>query len=1476
MSKSRSLTRIHRPHHAQFPAPEQLESRVLLTRGEFIGFFTAVPWMIEAGQPIPLIAGYRTGGSDIVSPYLDYIEVLIGEGQEPVHLYQGDADMGDPADQHRSFDFGTTDDEFVQAGGESWAYVAAVIRPEDYAAAVSSGRLEITARIWKTDDPATPLVSEEDSWTVQLPAQLPQWDHWSAGDTHHHTAYTDNLGEHGAPLAILRLLAQSAGLRWVTATDHSMELHEIDPAVEFIDLAPNVDPDVYRDIWNISDTAHYFHWADMEDNPAYGADGSDFFFIKGEEGTSGVEDSAPFKGSLAPQYHWLTYGFAPDDPVIYGPGDPDNLRSLSDVLSDISDISDPSSPAFTYMAHPIWDNDYTGSHFDPLAAETALSIIDPYTGQPVFRGLEIWNEYSSPYPPNVALWEQILLTHINDNHNWYLAAGSDTHFSDSLASGFPRTVVWTPGEEPTRADVLDALWGGRFFVTDGPYFTMGVDRDSDGVLNQAGIDVNLGEDMVALNAEDAHIIFDWPDQALTPWGQIQIGQVKLIQYGQDGQKRTILPTETTYDAAAQATIDHDAGNAFGHGWQAFRAEVHIGEYEAYTNPIWINFDPLFGGSIPQVTVTSPPPGGASVTLGNPYEIAWTATDADGDPLTASVFIDADTDPFNGMTLMASGLSANSFSLNTWTLGMGEFYAYVLVSDGLIEIGDYGDGPLRVQNTAPNVTVLTPGVAGESISPGTVFNIAWTATDAESHPMTYSVYYDADKDPGNGRTLLAKDLTATSWSWNTTGVAGGGYNIQVEADDRSLIGSDYSDGMLMISGPPLISQFTTPDGRTTISLYDTLATGPDDSDLTIGAAGQPGWLGLDVAVIGGANGQAPTIYITPTGGSRGMGIVCSGPVAGILDGRPVGSPSTSFIILGSGAGQLILNSGLSGSDIDGLAFGGLVVPDDPDGDGESGDRLAIYSQGPVGTVILKGGAIRGDVVVKGDVNVFLGQSFGSGTDTAISGKAGTILFTELGGNNAVSVSGALTTLNVQNLGGPLEITAASARDILVSGNLNLDLATTSGGVSLLYATGTLSGTATVAGKLGLLYAKGASSLTLNAGSVGTYFAGGNVTGQINAGGIELLYSGGALNADVASSGTLGQIVAAKGIAGAISAASGAARTILNIHGDIVGSLSAPEGFGYIGAPAGNISAMINSSSPNASIAAVNVGKTFSGGIETAGSLGSFSAGAVTARTVKALARTTIIAERGIGRIAVTGDCGDADIGAGLDGVVNPKTPEIGMVYVGGNMLRTNVSAGVWWSESGAFSDGAAPNGWIRRESAKLGLVFVGKTLGSGSGAAWGIGCSGDIAYLGDSSGQILKSGVNETSRANYLIARKVSAPAPPHDTMETAYLLGTVACDTRLTRTGLDTLDGRDDFFRIEYVGGCMLATHFIEIRFSNSAGNLDLILLDSTGREIKSSKDNDDDEFLSIPFEGATYYAVVRPRSGATNPDYELEINFAV
>jgi hypothetical protein len=91
---------------------------------------------------------------------------------------------------------------------------------------------------------------------------------------------------------------------------------------------------------------------------------------------------------------------------------------------------------------------------------------------------------------------------------------------------------------------------------------------------------------------------------------------------------------------------------------------------------------------------------------------------------------------------------------------------------------------------------------------TSFSIRFVGADADADPTTVSLYYDADTNPGNGKTLIASGIPATAgqFQWNTTSVPRGEYYIYAEASDGIQVIGRYSTAPVQLFSPP-----TTPTG-----------------------------------------------------------------------------------------------------------------------------------------------------------------------------------------------------------------------------------------------------------------------------------------------------------------------------------------------------------------------------------------------------------------------------------------------------------------------------------------------------------------------------------------------------------------------------------------------------------------------------------------------------------------------------------------
>ncbi|MFX0208989.1 MAG: right-handed parallel beta-helix repeat-containing protein [Candidatus Hodarchaeota archaeon] len=167
-----------------------------------------------------------------------------------------------------------------------------------------------------------------------------------------------------------------------------------------------------------------------------------------------------------------------------------------------------------------------------------------------------------------------------------------------------------------------------------------------------------------------------------------------------------------------------------------------------------------------------------LTLEDEVVIQWTAsTDTLGHLLTYSVFYS----PNNGVswTSLVSNLLTTSYTLDTTTIADGTYILLkVQVTDSVGFIAEtISEQTFLILNALSPPTIIFPN--GRETLNGTV-TIEWkTSLDPFDHSVTYTVYYSSDN--GAFWTVLATDLTTTSYSWDTTTVPNGfSYLIKVEA------------------------------------------------------------------------------------------------------------------------------------------------------------------------------------------------------------------------------------------------------------------------------------------------------------------------------------------------------------------------------------------------------------------------------------------------------------------------------------------------------------------------------------------------------------------------------------------------------------------------------------------------------------------------------------------------------------------------
>ncbi len=124
---------------------------------------------------------------------------------------------------------------------------------------------------------------------------------------------------------------------------------------------------------------------------------------------------------------------------------------------------------------------------------------------------------------------------------------------------------------------------------------------------------------------------------------------------------------------------------------------------------------------------------------------------------------------------------------------------------------------------------------------------------------------------------------------------------------------------------------------------------------------------DVRVAFGAGDAVSSIVLGGKRSMDGVGVIIHGAsqVGNIRDARGGTLGDLAFILSDSPVRNIRLNGVVAGYDANGLGLGGLHLPDDLDGDGDTDDLTALWVDGTTRTVRV-GGAVTGDIFVEGPV------------------------------------------------------------------------------------------------------------------------------------------------------------------------------------------------------------------------------------------------------------------------------------------------------------------------------------------------------------------------------------------------------------------------------------------------------------------------------------------------------------------------------
>jgi hypothetical protein len=438
--------------------------------------------------------------------------------------------------------------------------------------------------------------------------------HWFYGDTHYHSACTNDIWEFGNPVGAARDAGHALGLDWLVVTDHSCDLDDLDP--------PQAGSRFERLRTEIAGLA--------------AADG-DFRIIQGEEITlandekwyvhmlaiGGLTDLIPggfwpegdsILNSIAARLNGLIarWGGYPADAIkrLVGPMLPFKQVLARVPAETLLFAAHPYSPAQPppkglWLAGDLDHERLTGHEFwNGRARRKAVATDNPFV-EPTWSLPDDVNRVKELRKRVSGEWEAALRRAADTwpagrgrpGHWPIFIAGSDAHgdFNYSVGVGWDyrqygfiidnalgrvRTVVHLPdrpaGGLPGEAEILDALRRGSCLVTDGPVLEMSARQGAElahmgGVLPVRGavlVEVTLHTTGEFGPAEQVEVIA-YPAQAKRPvHTRIRPGLHRLVEFdGRCGYLR------------AQVTTTGPDGERFC----------------CFTNPIWL--DNATGGPV---------------------------------------------------------------------------------------------------------------------------------------------------------------------------------------------------------------------------------------------------------------------------------------------------------------------------------------------------------------------------------------------------------------------------------------------------------------------------------------------------------------------------------------------------------------------------------------------------------------------------------------------------------------------------------------------------------------------------------------------------------------------------------------------------------------------------------------------------------------------------------------------------------------
>jgi hypothetical protein len=150
---------------------------------------------------------------------------------------------------------------------------------------------------------------------------------------------------------------------------------------------------------------------------------------------------------------------------------------------------------------------------------------------------------------------------------------------------------------------------------------------------------------------------------------------------------------------------------------------------------------------------------AARLVAGPIAVQWTASDADGDPLTFNVQYSPDDGA--SWQILAQNVTGSGVDIDTFNVAPSDAGRFrVWVSDGIHTSSDTSDAPFRVPNAAPEVEIIAPA-DGITVASGQTVAFLARVFDRGTGPLPADqLAWRSSRDGtlGYGRRLAISDLS----------------------------------------------------------------------------------------------------------------------------------------------------------------------------------------------------------------------------------------------------------------------------------------------------------------------------------------------------------------------------------------------------------------------------------------------------------------------------------------------------------------------------------------------------------------------------------------------------------------------------------------------------------------------------------------------------------------------------------------------